>query len=199
MNFNSLFKAYDAVVAFRDATRRFKGLSSAPQPPETSLSQSAAAQGLAGQIETRLTNVVVAALKEAFDRDTRRLELERATLEGERERAERALRLELRRQAGDREIGRLRLLAGIAVASWIGTLFFSARALGGGVGPRLAIGAAWLLLLVSFAAAFVGQLRVAESLAHTEDRDLGSGTVGAVALWSIVGGLALVGLSVLIA
>jgi hypothetical protein len=155
--------------------------------------------GPLGGLETRLAGVMVAALKEAFDRDTRRLELERATLEGERERAERALRLELRRQAGDREIGRLRLLAGIAVASWIGTLFFSAGVLASGIGPRLVLGGAWLLMLLSFAAAFVGQSRVAESLARTEDRDLGSGTVGAVALWLIVAGLALVGLSVLIA
>src|SRR5438094_5171882 len=142
--------------------------------PEQELRLDDRAGGPLGGLEARLAGVVVAALKEAFDRDTRRLELERAELEAERERAERALRLELRRQAGDREIGRLRLLAGIAVSSWIGTLFFSARALGGGAGPRLAIGAAWLLLLVSFAAAFVGQSRVAESLAYTEDRDLGS-------------------------
>ena len=186
----------DAVLGVTDLARiRTRAT---PVDPDQQLQLDPRAGPLGG-LETRLAGVMVAALKEAFDRDTRRLELERATLEGERERAERALRLELRRQAGDREIGRLRLLAGIAVAIWIGTLFFSARALGGGVGPRLAIGAAWLLLLVSFAAAFVGQSRVAESLAHTEDRDLGSGTVGAVALWSIVGGLALVGLSVLIA
>ena len=187
----------DAVLGVTDLARSRRPAT--PVDPDQQLQFDPGRAGPLGGLETRLAGVMVAALKEAFDRDTRRLELERATLEGERERAERALRLELRRQAGDREIGRLRLLAGIAVASWIGTLFFSARALGGGVGPRLAIGAAWLLLLVSFAAAFVGQLRVAESLAHTENRDLGSGTVGAVALWSIVGGLALVGLSVLIA
>jgi len=187
----------DVVLGVTDLAR--SRTPATPVDPDQQLQFDPGRGGPLGGLETRLAGVMVAALKEAFDRDTRRLELERATLEGERERAERALRLELRRQAGDREIGRLRLLAGIAVASWIGTLFFSARALGGGVGPRLAIGAAWLLLLVSFAAAFVGQSRVAESLAHTEDRDLGSGTVGAVALWSIVGGLALVGLSVLIA
>src|SRR5215213_1727498 len=61
-----------------------------------------------GGLEARMAGVVVAALKEAFDRDSRRLELEREQAAGERERAERALRLELQRQAGDREIGRLR-------------------------------------------------------------------------------------------
>src|SRR5437870_8771257 len=78
-----------------------------------------------GHLETRLAGVVVAALKEAFDRDTRRLELEREQLEAEHARAERGLRLELRRQAGEREIGRLRLVAGVAVVSWLGSLFFS--------------------------------------------------------------------------
>jgi len=154
--------------------------------------------GPLGGLETRLAGVVVAALKEAFDRDTRRLELERAELEAERERAERALRLELRRQAGDREIGRLRLLTGIAVASWIGTLFFSSRLLAGGAGPRVALGAAWLLILLAFAAACIGQSRVAASLA-SDSSDLGSGMSGALALWLTVAGLALVGTAVLIA
>ena len=72
-----------------------------------------------GALEARLAGVVVAALKEAFDRDTRRLEIEREQVAVERERAERALRLEVRRQAGDREIGRLRLLAGGVLAVWL--------------------------------------------------------------------------------
>ena len=154
--------------------------------------------GALGSLEARLAGVVVAALKEAFDRDTHRLELERTQLESERERAERALRLELRRQAGDREIGRLRMLAGIAVASWIGTLFFSVRLLDGSLGPRVALGGAWVLLLLAFAAAFIGQSRVAESLARSDTQDLGSGTAGALALWLIVAGLAMVGFSVLL-
>src|SRR6185436_6554176 len=70
--------------------------------------------GALGHLEARLAGVVVAALREAFDRDSRRLELEREQIEGERQRAERALKLELLRQAGDREVGRLRLLAGVA-------------------------------------------------------------------------------------
>src|SRR5256886_9399092 len=96
-----------------------------------------------GQLETRLAGVVVAALKEAFDRDSRRLELEREQLEAERRRAERLLQLELLRQAGDREVGRLRLLAGVAAGSWLGTLFFSARLTGGSLGARIALGVGW--------------------------------------------------------
>ena len=40
-----------------------------------------------GALEARLAGVVVAALKEAFDRDSRRLELERDQLAAERLRA----------------------------------------------------------------------------------------------------------------
>src|SRR5213075_3493350 len=105
MSFNNLFRAFDAVMAFRDAARKFTSPSTPPplQSPDAALAQAAGAQGL-GQIETRLTGVVVAALKEAFNRDHARLELERAQLEEQRRRAEEALRLELRRQAIDREL-----------------------------------------------------------------------------------------------
>ena len=89
MNFGTLFRAYDAVVAFRDATRRFGSFVGATA--RNVAVQSAAAQGLAGQIETRLANVV-AALKEAFDRDHARLELERAQVKNSSRRAEEALR-----------------------------------------------------------------------------------------------------------
>src|SRR5437773_4895957 len=160
----------DAVLGVTDLARSRRPAT--PVDPDQQLEFDPGRAGPLGGVETRLAGVMVAALKEAFDRDTRRLELERATLEGERERAERALRLELRRQAGDREIGRLRLLSGIAVASWIGTLFFSARLMSAGAAPRAALGGGWLLLLLAFAAAFVGQSRVAESLARSDDRDL---------------------------
>src|SRR5215471_12951720 len=79
--------------------------------------------GPTGGLETRLAGVVVAALKEAFERDRHRLDLERERMEAEQLRAERALRLEIARQSADREIGRLRFIGGIAVATWIGTLF----------------------------------------------------------------------------
>lgn len=67
--------------------------------------------GPLGGLETRLAGVVVAALKEAFDRDKARTDLERETLEAERARAERALQAELRRQAADRALTELKLIA----------------------------------------------------------------------------------------
>src|SRR5881394_2627943 len=170
----------------------------APAPgPEHELRLDDRSGGPLGGLEARIAGVVVAALKEAFDRDTRRLELERAELEAERERAERALRLELRRQAGDREIGRLRLLAGIAVASWLGTLFFSARLVGGPPAARALLGGGWVLLLAAVAVSFSAQASVAESLARSDSRDLGSGIAGALALWLIVAGLGVIGVAVL--
>src|SRR5262249_44208191 len=128
-----------------------------------------------GGLEARLAGVVVAALKEAFERDTHRLELEREQLEAGRLRAERALAFALRRQASDREIGRLRLLAGAAVASWIGTLFFSARLLAGPPWERASLGGAWGLLLAAFAASFVAQSNVADSASRLDDRTVDSG------------------------
>jgi hypothetical protein len=154
-----------------------------------------------GALEARLAGVMVAALKEVFDRDTKRLELEREQAAIERERAERALRLELRRQAGDREIGRLRLLGGVAVVSWLGTLFFSARLIGGPIGARVALGGGWLLLLAAVAAAFTAQSGVAAALdvAAAGDRAQSFGVGGTIAVWLIVAGLALVGVAVLVA
>src|SRR6476660_1172926 len=129
MNFNTIFRAFDAAMALRDAAKRFRGDAPPAQPADTTVSPaSGAGSALVGQIETRLTNVVVAALKEAFDRDHARLELERAQLEEQRRRAEEALRLELRRQAADRELARLRLLGGVALVGWIAAVaLFVAR------------------------------------------------------------------------
>jgi hypothetical protein len=188
----------DAVLGITDFARGRAPRMSADEP-----AQLEPTSRTLGHLETRLAGVVVAALKEAFDRDSRRLELEREQLEAERLRAERALKLELLRQAGDREIGRLRLIAGVAVVTWTGTLFFSPRLVGGAIGARFTLGAGWLLLLGALAAAFVAQSRIGEALGRISDAnvvhdDLSSGVGGALAPWLIVFGLGLVGLAVLL-
>jgi hypothetical protein len=192
----------DIVIGMTDLARSRKIRQAAGQSEQIEAQQQSLEPsrtgGVPGGLEARLAGVVVAALKEAFERDTRRLELERAQLDAERDRAERALRLELRRQAGDREIGRLRLLAGVAVASWIGTLFFSARLLGGAPGVKVSLGGGWLLLLLAFACAFMAQSHIALAL-NRDDGRLDAGALGALALWFIVAGLVLVGLAVLTA
>jgi hypothetical protein len=196
VNFGNLIKAFDAVIAFRDALK-LKG-AHPPHPQETALAQGPAAAGLAGQLEARLTNVVVAALKEAFDRDHARLELERAQLEEQRRRAEEAMRLELRRQAADRELGRLRLLAGTALVGWIASvLVLGVRVGDGSTVTRVVLGAGWLLLLGALASAFTAQGRISvyvpEQHAH-----LDPGPGAAAALWLLVAGLALTAISLLI-
>jgi hypothetical protein len=157
-----------------------------------------------GLLEARFAGVVVAALKEAFDRDSRRLELEREQMEAERQRAERALHLELLRQAGDREIGRLRLVAGVAVASWIATLFLSTRLIGANLGAQIALGGGWALLVAALASAFVAQSRVADALSRMDEANdrreaLRSGAAGRLSPWLIVIGLALVSVAVMFA
>lgn len=191
----------DAVIGVTNLarSRKVRTPSQESADPQPQLEAGGRAGAALGGLETRLAGVVVAALKEAFERDTHRLELEREQLESERQRAERALRLELRRQASDREIARLRLLAGAAVAAWIGTLFFSSRLIGGPAGARLALGGAWLLLLAAFAASFVAQSRVAEVATGTDERAVDAGVSGAFSLWLIVLGLVLVGVAVLVA
>ena len=135
---------------------------------------------------------------EVLAKQEARLALEREQLEAERQRAERVLRLERRRQAGDREIGRLRWLAGFAVVSWIGTLVFAARLIGSR-GSRVALGAGWFFLLAGIAASFVAQSRVARSVERDDDgaHPIESGAGGALAPWLVVMGLALAGLAAL--
>lgn len=189
----------DAALGVANFARTRKA---APAPEEPSLQLDAGAR-VSGGLETRLAGVMVAALKEAFDRDSRRVELERDLADAERRRAERILQLELLRQAGDREIGRMRLLAGVAGSAWLGTLFLSARLLGGGTGARVTLGVGWLLLLGAVAASFVAQSRVAASvdaLAGGDDRRaIRSGVSGAFALWLTIGGLVFVALAALLA
>jgi hypothetical protein len=188
----------DSVLGLTGVVRSARGRSAFPEEE-----LAAGPRGLGG-LEARLAGVVVAALKEAFDRDHQRLELERQQIEAERARAERALRLELLRQSGDREIGRLRLLAAVAVVSWLGTLFFATRLTGGAAGGRIALGAGWVLLLAALAAAFAAQSRVARVLGAIDERTLAadvsaSGPAGAIAPWLIVAGLAVIAFGVLLA
>src|SRR5579862_5357282 len=103
MNLSSLMRAYDTLMAVRAVARRFSRSVAPGGPSFRHLLHSAEPSP-----EARLTGVVVAALKEAFDRDHARLELEQAQMAEDRRRQEEALRLELRRQAADRELSRLR-------------------------------------------------------------------------------------------
>ncbi|MGE0451012.1 MAG: hypothetical protein AB7Q29_15675 [Vicinamibacterales bacterium] len=188
----------DAAIGVGDVVRRANARSAAADERAAAPALSSMLSG----IEAKLAGVVVAALQEAFDRDHQRLELEREQIDAERQRAERALRLELRRQAGDREIGRMRLVAGVALASWLGTLLLAPTLLQGTPG-RVALGVGWLLLLLALSGAFAEQSRLSRALAGADERTPSdsiapAGIGGAAAPWLVVSGLAAAALGVLI-
>lgn len=194
-------RVLDAVLSLSEVARRVN------RPAPTALANPAdagtTASGAPGAIEARLAGVVVAALKEAFDRDHQRLQLERDHRDAERKRAERTLRLELLRQTGDREVARQRMVAGIAVATWLAALLF-AGLVTTTVPARIVLGGGTALLLASLASAMLAQARVAEALGHIDDdRDdrtihPAGGAAGAAAPWLLVAGLATIAVGVLI-
>ena len=155
---------------------------------------------LGGALEHRLAGVVVAALKEAFDRDRARMDLERETVEAERSRAERALQAELRRQAADRALGQIRLLsifAGLVLlvsgilAAWIGGMR-------GGVSAAL-LTLGWVLALATLGSVFAAWQQVTVWASDTEPPPAGTSRLAAVAPWLLMGSLALVAASLLLA
>ena len=157
--------------------------------------------GALGQLEARLAGVVVAALKEAFDRDSARLELERSQIEAERRRAEEALRAELRRQAADRLLGGLRIIALASMGAWA-----LSAALGVWLpgmregGARVILGAGWLLAFAALACSFAGWQAVAAwSSASGADSNLPRNPAMAAAPWLLIGALLLTGTSLLMA
>ena len=182
--------------------------------------QLAAPARRSGLMEGRLAGVVVAALREAFDRDHQRLEFEREQLEIDRQRAERSLRLELARQAADREVAHLHVLTGTAAVSWLGSLFLSATFVGVSRFAQAALGLGWLLLIGALAATFVARARVRQELdrlVRAETPAAGAkklenitladwsthfdvtatGLSGAAAQWLIVAGLTAIALATL--
>jgi hypothetical protein len=191
----------DAALGVANFARGRSAPAEPAAPPDEMQRQLEAGARAPGGLEARMAGVVVAALKEAFDRDARRLELEREQLAAERARAERAQNLELQRQAGDREIGRLRLMAGAAGVAWVATLLLSTRLVGAGIATRATLGVGWLLLLGAVAASFMAQSRVAaamDALAGGDDRQgIRSSGWGSVALACMLGGLVLAGLAAL--
>jgi hypothetical protein len=172
-----------------------------PDPNEpTGLQNTAGAGGPLGQLETRLTGVVVAALQEAFNRDSARLDLERTQIEAERQRAEQALQAELRRQAADRVLGQLRLIAVMAIGTWAlsAALGVWLPGMRDGV-PRMLLAGGWLLVFASLASAFAGwqHISVWSSNARGGVVDLPQSATIAAAPWLLIAALVLTGASLL--
>jgi hypothetical protein len=156
------------------------------------------------QLETRLAGVVVAALKEAFDRDRARMELERAHLDAERQRAEEALRAELRRQAAERALGQIRLVAVIAVGVWMLSAALGVWLPGMRTGaPRIVLAIGWASTIAALGCAFSAWQRVSRVANHTT-ADLapahaGPGLAETLAPWLLLGAIALSGAALLLA
>ena len=171
-------------------------------PPETGLAPGGT--GPLAQLETRLAGVLVAALKEAFDRDKARMDLERAHLDAERQRAEEALRAELRRQAAELALGRVRTTAMMAIGVWMLSAALVVWMPGMRVGAaRFVLGGGWACALASLGCAFAGWQRVATWLAAQggpgAPSDSRPGAFELAAPWLLVTAVALVGLALLLA
>jgi hypothetical protein len=171
-------------------------------PPETGITPGAG--GPMAQLETRLAGVVVAALKEAFDRDRARMDLERAHLDAERQRAEQALRAELRRQAAELALGRIRTAAIMAIGVWMLSAALGVWMPGMRTGAtRYVLGAGWACALGALGCAFAGWQRIAgwsamEDASGSADAAR-PGPAEQAAPWLLVASIALVGTALLLA
>lgn len=164
--------------------------------------QTGAGGGPLGLIEARLAGVVVAALKEAFDRDSTRLELERSQIEAERQRAEAALQAELRRQAADRMLGQLRLVAVMAIGMWALSAALGAWLPGMRDGSsRILLGLGWLFAIGALGSAFAGWQQISRWSSDSRGLTFTLPAPGAAAFapWLLLLALALTGASLLTA
>ena len=197
MAINTWLRLFEAVGGLAAASKRLRGDQARPE-------QGLATGGALGQLETRLAGVVVAALKEAFDRDRARLDLEQAHIEAERRRAEEALRLELLRQAGDRVLFQARLLAVMSLAVWmISTILMIALPAMREPLSRLLLGSGWAALIAALACAFASHQATTSWLAAartgTRDAEIQQGAAGAAVPWLLILGLTLTAASLIAA
>ena len=197
MAFLTWLRALNAVGAVADASGFFRAATarsgSDPAAPDT-----------AEELETRVTTVVVAALKEAFDRDRARFDLEHELREVERTRAERAFRLEWVRRTCEQTLTHVRLAAvlslGVWVASaglvvWLAPLVSAAKVL---------LGLGWLVLFAAVGASFVAHRQMT---AYLVGAPVASGPVGdppvvpaqALLPWLLVAGCILTAWSIVLA
>jgi len=158
-----------------------------------------ATTGAGGPLEARLAGVVVAALKEAFDRDRARTDLEREQVDAERRRAEQALRAELRRQAAERAVGHLRLIAAMAIAAWMLSAALAVWLPGMRAGvPRSLLGAGWACAFGALGCAFAGWQGISAWSAADGSGESQS-AAASTAPWLLLVALALTGAALLVA
>ena len=151
-------------------------------------------------LETRLAGVVVAALKEAFDRDHARMEFERSQIEAERRRAEEALAAELRRQAAEQALGQLKLLAIMAIGMWMLSAALAVWLPGMRAGvPRGLLGAGWALSFAALGCTFAGSQAISTWTSAPVNSAPPARGAAAAAPWLLLLALASTGASLLAA
>jgi hypothetical protein len=191
-------RVLETIGALAQLGSRFRG-----QPPSTDLQQASGGGGPIAALETRLAGVVVAALKEAFDRDRARMDLERETVEAERARAERALHAELRRQAADRALMQLKLIAVFAGGMLLTSGVLSAWVEGMRDGASaVTLGAGWAAGLGALGCVFAAWPVVATATGETQGKHgaaVPASSAMAVAPWLLLIALALTAASLLLA
>lgn len=186
-------RALDAVGTVAEAARLFRGSragSDAPVAPDAS------------DLERGLANVVVAALKEAFDRDRARFELDREEREVVRARAEQVLRDERVRQAGIQAIGQVRLLAVITVTLWVASVAAAGFLAPVPVSAKWLLGSGWTALGAALAAAFRTHQHLASWVVREADtaaspRQVPNTTAQTALPWLVLAGFVLIAASVL--
>jgi len=194
MGFAEWMRIIDTVGGLAQMTGRLRQRAA----PDSSLSP--AAEAIPGGLETRLAGVVVAALREAFDRDKVRMDLERAQIESERRRAEEALYAELRRQAAERALWQLRLIGIMAITGWMLSAAVAVWLPGmRDALPRSLLGAGWLLAFGALGCAFAGSREIFASTADASSSTaLTSGTGAAKAApWVLLAALCAIAASLL--
>jgi hypothetical protein len=188
-------QVFDTVSNLAQLTGRFRR----PEAPGDPLAQTDPAASPLGQIETRLTGVVVAALREAFDRDRARMDLERTHLEAERQRADAALRAELARQAADRALSRIRVIAIMTIGVWMLSAALGVWLPGmRGGSARWVLGAGWTCVLASLGASFSAWQAISQR-GESGARSTAPGLAETSAPWLLLVALALCGAALLMA
>ena len=157
--FVTWLRALNAVGTVAEAARFFRG-SGQPTDPAPVPSE-----GTGGSLETRLANVVVAALREAFDRDRARFDLERELHSAAEARRAQELRLEWLRQSTTQALTHARHLAMLSVVVWIASVIAAGWLSPIGTPAKVLLGAGWGGLSAAMAAAFMTHQRLAVWLA----------------------------------
>jgi hypothetical protein len=160
-------------------------------------------RGASRFLEGSLAGLAAGTLKEVFARDREREERIRARVEEERRRAERARQVEAVQRQGDRELGRLRLVASLAMLGWLATVLLAVSLPGAasGIAPRIFLTVGWLLQVWALVSALLAQSNLSDGLARYTDPDRrppDSGVNGAIAPWILVASMVFIVIAALL-